>query len=253
MASLKNAAKAAGRAHRERHQPDWRASLGELEKKKDYQARAKDFNRKRDTLKALRLKAEERNPDEFHHHMINSKINDSGVHVEKAGAEDEEDAVAHKAILASQDARYIRYKLGMETRKIEKLEASLHLTAAAKPNRHLFFVDSKEEAEEFTPSEHLQTPPALLKRSANRPRAEVLEKGEWAGAASFGESQRRKAYAELRKRMERRRELTAVLQKLENRRALAEAEKKGAAKPKRLRKGNARNAALYRWQYERKK
>ena len=82
MASLKNAAKATQRTHKERHQPSLRSELGLLEKKKDYKLRAKDFNEKKVTLKRLRKKALNKNPDEFYFHMVNSKT-EGGVHKEK--------------------------------------------------------------------------------------------------------------------------------------------------------------------------
>ena len=62
------------REHRERAQPAARAKLGLLEKHKDYVLRARDFHRKQDALKALRIRAANRNPDEFHFGMIKSRM-----------------------------------------------------------------------------------------------------------------------------------------------------------------------------------
>jgi hypothetical protein len=61
------------REHRERAQPNYRANMGLLEKHKDYVKRAKDFNSKKEKLKDLKRKAEERNPDEYYFRMVKSR------------------------------------------------------------------------------------------------------------------------------------------------------------------------------------
>jgi U3 small nucleolar RNA-associated protein 11 len=47
--------------YRERSQLSSRKHLGLLEKKKDYVVRAKDYHRKQDALKGLKVKASEKN------------------------------------------------------------------------------------------------------------------------------------------------------------------------------------------------
>lgn len=80
---LSKAHKLAQRLHRERRQPEYRKKFGYLEKKADYKARADDHHKKADRLKKLKNRAQERNPNEFHFHMINSRIVD-GSHQEIA-------------------------------------------------------------------------------------------------------------------------------------------------------------------------
>lgn len=71
--------KMAQRLHRERRQPEHRRKMGYLEKKQDYKKRALDHHTKAERIKKLKAKALQRNPNEFHFHMINSRVVD-GVH-----------------------------------------------------------------------------------------------------------------------------------------------------------------------------
>ncbi|KAI5426282.1 hypothetical protein KIW84_031907 [Lathyrus oleraceus] len=77
MSSLRNIIPK--RTYKERAQPASRERCGILEKHKDYVIRAKAFHKKQDTLRKLKEKASNRNPDEFSFKMISSRVVD-GVH-----------------------------------------------------------------------------------------------------------------------------------------------------------------------------
>lgn len=253
MSSWKKAAKSTQKSHRERHQPESRKHLGLLEKKKDYVARAKDYNEKRETLKLLRKRALNKNPDEFYFHMINSKIQ-NGSHHEKDM--DEEFTDEQKKLMETQDLKYIAYKRNLETRKVEKLHSNLHMIDAANEvnNKHIFFVEDGEEIKEFDLCGKLNTHPALIGRRTNRPKLDSLEKMK---LPDFDETmlekiekQKQQAYKELSTRVDRENELTVVQQTLEIKKALKD---KKVTKPTKVVSGSKSNAPIYKWKYERKK
>ena len=177
MSSFKNAMKSQ-KTHRERHQPEHRKTLGLLEKKKDYKLRAKDYNEKQKTLQLLRKKALNKNPDEFYFHMINSKTED-GVHKEKS--KEEKLTEEQVALMQTQDLNYILSKRTSEKRKVEKLQSKLHLISSSdKPaNTHTIFVEDEREKANLDIAKHLDTHPALLGRTHNRPRLSDLKKGKF--------------------------------------------------------------------------
>ena len=76
------------RKYQERGQPQRRAKLGLLEKKKDYKERAINYHAKEDQLNKLREKAALRNPDEFYMKMGKTKMVDGKLQV----AEDKRDS-----------------------------------------------------------------------------------------------------------------------------------------------------------------
>ena len=253
MASLKNAFKTQ-KTHRERHQPEARKELGLLEKRKDYKERAKDFNKKKKILNRLRKKALNKNPDEFNHHMINSKLED-GVHHETA--KEEELTPDQVKLMQTRDLTYIVHKRTIEKKKIEKLKANLHLLDVDREDdeegasRHTFFVESEKEKREFDLAKRLDTHPGLLDRVYNRPRLSQLEKGQVTTEVNPELLKKReKAYKELRQRIERERKLGVIQAKMEVKKHLQNKKEK----PTQIVRKESKDAApILKWPMERKR
>ncbi|KMQ88010.1 putative u3 small nucleolar rna-associated protein 11 [Lasius niger] len=253
MSSWKKAAKASQKTHRERHQPEVRKHLGLLEKKKDYISRARDFQEKQATIKLLRKRALNKNPDEFHFHMINSQLV-NGVHREK----DKEDQHTPEQIklMETQDIRYVAYKRNIEAKKVDKLQSQLHMIDAANEtrNQHIFFLDDSTEMKNFDLAKKLGTHPALLSRRTNRPKLSAIKDMKLPElddkTISKIEQKKHMAYKELKKRIHREHELRVVEQKLEVRKALKD---KKIKKPKLVKPGSKDAAPIYKWKFERKR
>nr|XP_053626577.1 probable U3 small nucleolar RNA-associated protein 11 [Cherax quadricarinatus]XP_053626578.1 probable U3 small nucleolar RNA-associated protein 11 [Cherax quadricarinatus]XP_053626579.1 probable U3 small nucleolar RNA-associated protein 11 [Cherax quadricarinatus]XP_053626580.1 probable U3 small nucleolar RNA-associated protein 11 [Cherax quadricarinatus]XP_053626581.1 probable U3 small nucleolar RNA-associated protein 11 [Cherax quadricarinatus] len=251
MASLRNAMKTQ-HVHKERHQPIARQHLGALEKKKDYKIRAKDQNAKRKALKTLRKRALNKNPDEFHYHMINSGLKD-GIHFEKV--ENEELAVGD----VMQDLVYITHRLTIEKKKIEKLKAQLHVLDMEDDepkNTHIIFVDDEKEAKKADPAKLLDTHPSLLNRSFNRLHSSQLSSLDNnlhdQALLTTVSNCKRKAYKELAQRIERGNKLRIMKEKLEVRKKLMENKAKNGEKPKLVKPGTNTSAPIYQWPKQRK-
>ncbi|XP_076176554.1 putative U3 small nucleolar RNA-associated protein 11 [Ptiloglossa arizonensis] len=253
MSSWKKAAKATQKTHRERHQPESRKHLGLLEKKKDYVARARDYQEKQQTLKLLRKRVLNKNPDEFYFRMINSKI-ENGVHREKS--KDDVSTPDQIQLMETQDIRYVAYKRNIEAKKIDKLQSELHMIDVANEtkNKHIFFLDDSEAVENFDIAKKLNTHPALISRRTNRPKFNKLKDMKLPELNEITlnkiEQKKHMAYKELQKRIDREQELTIVQQKLEMQRALKD---KKITKPKLLSKGTKNSAPIYKWKFERKR
>ncbi|TKR78130.1 hypothetical protein L596_018989 [Steinernema carpocapsae] len=246
---------AGSREHRERAQPAARAKFGLLEKKKDYKLRARDFNKKKEELQKLRRLALNKNPDEFHHHMINSRVGFDGVHRELSPESDDETEL-QKKLGDLKNLQYVKHKLQIERKKIEKLKSTLHMTDMEKQNTHTIFVDDDDEAKSFDPATYFDTPKELLGRSFSRPKMSTLQSTSVSALSKAevleAEKLRKKQYSELLKRIEREKELTTVLEKMELKKNLINS--KGAElQPKLVKKGTATKAAVFQWKFERKK
>lgn len=178
MSSLRNAVKRV--AHKERSQPVSRQHLGLLEKKKDYKKRADDYHRKEDRIKAMKQKASMRNPDEFYFGMHNSQVQD-GQH--KAARFEQERQLDPEMVklMKDQDLSYVRMQKQKDLKKIERMKASLQFVesssssdAVAVKKKHIVFVDTQQDAEQFNVAEHFDTIPEIAGRAFNRPRKDQL-------------------------------------------------------------------------------
>ncbi|XP_063168137.1 probable U3 small nucleolar RNA-associated protein 11 [Candoia aspera] len=252
MAAFAKAAKSRQRQHRERGQLASRRALGLLEKKRDYLLRADDFHQKRDALRALRRRAQERNPDEFYFRMARARLQD-GVHV--ISQQEEESTPEQQKLLKTQDLKYVEMKRVAEVKKIEQLKSELHLLEAEgkQLNKHTFFFDSKKEVQGFDVALHLNTAPELVGRVYNRPSLEALKKKAVSGITTDGQlqrlaQQRKGQYSLLRQRIERERKMFVIAQKLQTRKDLLDKTQRV-----KLKKETVNQPAIYRFQFRRKR
>ncbi|XP_061771088.1 probable U3 small nucleolar RNA-associated protein 11 [Nerophis ophidion] len=251
MSSFRKALKSRQRNHHERSQPAFRKHLGLLQKKKDYKLRADDYHKKQNTLKALKKKALEKNPDEFYHNMINSQIKD-GIHTSKEGDPMTEE---QKKVMRTQDIKYVELKRVAESRKIERMKASLHLlhVDGRQKNNHTFFVDSKKEVQSFDLAQHLNTVPELLDRVYNRPTVDTLRTKRFhTGIQPIHLMKLSKKqsfeYRLLSQRIDRESKLFVISQKIQTRKDLQDKAKKVKVKDE-----TPGSAAVYKFETKRKR
>lgn len=244
------------KTHKERSQPAARRKFGLLEKKKDYLLRAKDFHKKENTLKALRRKAEERNPDEFYFAMEKARTRD-GVHVAPA-AEANKYSQGELRLMKTQDVKYLGLKAQAEAKKAERMRASLQLLGAPAPvgARHTVFVEDEAEAKAFDPEAHFDTPGELLGRTFNRPRRAQLADPAAVSAGPAAatlvkrlEKRRLASYRELAQREERGAKLAGMAQKM-----AYEKEVMGKGRKRKLSAEEAGGQRdVFKWKAERKR
>ncbi|XP_037532750.1 probable U3 small nucleolar RNA-associated protein 11 [Nematolebias whitei] len=254
MSSFRKALKSRQRNHHERSQPGFRKYMGLLEKKKDYKLRADDYHKKQNTLAALQKKALEKNPDEFYHKMINSKLED-GVHTMTKANEEVEVTEEQQKVMRTQDMKYVEMKRVAEAKKIERMKGALHLLDAEskEKNKHTFFVDSKKEVQGFDLATHLDTAPELVNRVYNRPTLQTLETQCIQGAAQTYAvqklaRQRKYQYKLLAQRIDREKKMFVISQKIQTRKDLQDKRKKVKVK-----KEMTNSAAIYKFETKRKR
>lgn len=270
MSSLRNAVKRV--THKERSQPQQRRKLGLLEKHSDYVERANDYKKKRSLIKTLKVKAEERNPDEFYFKMNVTEMKD-GRHQEIADRNSELDP-ATLQLMKTQDLGYLVHKKAVDDRKIEKLKSGLHMIGAVLP-RHKIFCDSKEQVESFDPATHFKTHPELVHRAYNRPRIKTLEGSEGVesssslssaqAAASSSKPMPQKArkkllkqmslsYEELSRRVKRSDKLARAVQEVQlQRHLLGKGIKRKIVEVKERADGTTYETTSYKWKRQRAK
>uniref|UniRef100_H2XWG7 U3 small nucleolar RNA-associated protein 11 n=1 Tax=Ciona intestinalis TaxID=7719 RepID=H2XWG7_CIOIN len=231
--SFVKAQKARQKPHRERGQVSGREGLGLLEKKKDYKLRARSYKEKEKQLKALRKIAQSKNPDEFYFGMIKTKLTD-GEHVKDFIREEQTATPAQKMLMETQDLNYVKWKLQIEKKKIEKLENRIHFVDGT-TNKHIRFIDSNEEI-------------PLEKPKTNTVRISLIN--EWASMIKEGTASKR-LVREIEQRKTRVKELQAVVDKLTIQKILSTDK---AVKDRDLvKREDASSAAIYKWKPLRKR
>lgn len=223
MSSWKKASKVNQKVHRERHQPADRSHLGLLEKHKDYVHRAKDYQKKQRTLKKLKEHALNKNPDEYYHHMVNSHLVD-GKHREKTKPPTE-DTLEQKKIMENNNLSYVRMKLNMEQKKVNKLLSQLHL------------IDNptNEHASNKLSVQLLEQPKLIPDKKAVYKVQKLKEQ----------------SYKKLAKSIQRMKQLEVIKDKMEVQINLSKT--KNSSRPKLITPASKTKAPIYEWKYERKR
>uniref|UniRef100_A0A7S3LL89 U3 small nucleolar RNA-associated protein 11 n=1 Tax=Aplanochytrium stocchinoi TaxID=215587 RepID=A0A7S3LL89_9STRA len=244
MSSLRNAVKR--KTHKERGQPSFRKRLGHLEKHKDYVLRAQDYHKKKRKIQQLRLKALFRNPDEFYHGMVNTKLKD-GKHI----LEREKGTFDEIKLIRTQNLAYLNNIRAKDKSKTEKLKASLHLIGEKPINTHTIFLDNDAEASNFDKAEHFDTVEELADRTYNRVKKSQLSEENYFTnpfAVQRAMKQRKHAYTELSQRLKRQKSLGTVVTHIQLHKNL---EQKG--KRIKVKDGEDGKPPVYRWKRERKR
>ena len=107
-----------------------------MEKKKDYQKRSQDYNKKKATLKSLRAKAAEFNEDEFAYGMLSRQMSTKWSHGNKwsglVNGDRGNKALSVDAVrlLKTQDVGYLRTMRSVAQKEVKQREERLALAMA---------------------------------------------------------------------------------------------------------------------------
>lgn len=236
MSSFAKAIKTNQRTHRERVNV---LSKGFLERKKDYQTRAREYNRRKEIFTKLRKKALDKNPDEFFFRMKSSQLID-GIHYDKR-KDDDEYTPEELQLMQSQDINYVNFKRSIDLKKIPKLQSELHYLDEDpnKPrNTHTFFVENhQEKANVFNKIKN-----TLTKSSVGK---EMCENEELASLNEIKEMKYRRLY----NKINREQFLKSLTLKMQIKRQLLNPKEQA----KKISKGNNKKPPVYQWKMQRKR
>ncbi|AET41216.1 rRNA-processing protein UTP11 Ecym_7390 [Eremothecium cymbalariae DBVPG len=236
--------------HRERSQVTERSRFGFLEKHKDYVKRAQDYHKKQTTLKILRSKVKERNPDEYYHAMNTRKVGSDGLLVKSRHADGEDPVLSMDQVklLKTQDSNYVRTMRQTELNKAGKLS---HGVMYKSTGQHTIFVDDENKMRHFTPEQYFNTTSEMIHRRENRLTKDQLAETTLTGSAAVmpAESLQNKKLKKLKmvaKHLDRERKLQQVHQRMDLQREL-------------MKKGSKRKiigsdgGVSYKWKKQRKR
>jgi len=178
MSSMRNAVHR--RSHRERAQPAERQRLGLLEKHKDYSLRAKDYNKKKATLKSLRQKAADRNEDEFYFGMLSRRGPGSTLSRTRksfTGAVDGDRGnramdMETVRMLKTQDVGYLRTVRNVVAKEVRELEERVVLAGGAEEE------EEEEDSEDEGPVARRKPAKKIVFLDDEAEREQILEEAE---------------------------------------------------------------------------
>ncbi|XBW36995.1 hypothetical protein QEN19_002575 [Hanseniaspora menglaensis] len=238
--------------HRERSQIQSRSKFGFLEKHKDYTKRAKDYHAKQNTLKILRSKVSDRNPDEYYHKMNSQKMDARSGLLIKDREESESLSMDQIKLLKSQDSNYLKILQQQNLKQILKRKESL-LFNGENERKHKVFVDNDTDLKQFDLAKRFNTTKDLLDRVENRLTLDQLTDGtnkigevDDLMAKESLDKKKLKKYKLLKNYIDREKQLNEVLQTLEQQK---EGMKNGAKKKIK----NDEGKVIFKWKKQRKR
>ncbi|KAH7645857.1 putative U3 small nucleolar RNA-associated protein 11 [Dermatophagoides farinae] len=242
MSSFMKAQKSRQRLHRERVNV---LDKGFLERKKDYQTRAAEYNRRKDIFTKLRKKALDKNPDEFFFRMKSSNLID-GIHYDHR--KDEELSKEELQLMQTQDLNYVKYKRSIDMKKIPKLQSELHLLDPDKrkrKNKHIFFVDDKKEKKNFDIAQRMKLDNQSLNKGSHFVPNQSISDEDLLASNQIRDLK----YRRLNNKIDRETLLRGVSDKMRIKKQLLN--RKESAK--KIKKGTNNKFPVYEWKIERKK